>query len=115
MEDHVALVYEFGDDRLVVHGVNRVVVARVALQVRDVVYGAGREVVNAEDLVAALDVCVGEVRADEARPARDENSQKFFSPSFKLSAARSPSAPRGVRVPRLACVRGRAARACRVQ
>jgi hypothetical protein len=44
---------------------------RVALEVRDVVNAAGREVVNDEDLVAAFDVGVGEVRPDEARAARD--------------------------------------------
>ena len=71
VEDDVALVDQLGHDGLVVYAVDGVVEARVRLEVRDVFDAAGREVVEDVDLVAALEVGVGEVRADEARPARD--------------------------------------------
>ena len=71
MKDHIALVNKLGHDGHVMHRIYCVVIARVRLQMHDIVNRAGRKIVNAENLVAALDVCVGEVRSDEARPACD--------------------------------------------
>ena len=45
-----------------------------AEQVRDVVLGAREEVVEADDVVAALDEEGAEVGADEAGPARDDDA-----------------------------------------
>ena len=53
VEDDVALIDEFGHQPAVVDAVDGVVVARVRLQVRDVVEAPRGEVVDAEDLVAA--------------------------------------------------------------
>jgi hypothetical protein len=77
VEDHVAPVNQLGEERLVVDAVDGVVEARVLLQVRDVLYRAGREIVDDRDLVAALQISVRQVRPDEARAARDQNSQNY--------------------------------------
>ena len=75
MEDDVAVVDQLGEHRLVADRVDRVVEARVFGELLDVVDAAGREIVDDEDLVAARDAGVGEMRADESRAAGDENFQ----------------------------------------
>ena len=51
---------------------------RVAAEVRDVVHAAGDKIVNADDLVAAREQQVGEVRAEKAGGAGDDGSGLFF-------------------------------------
>ena len=45
---------------------------RIAAEVRDVVHAAGDEIVDADDLVAAGEQQVGEVRAEKAGGAGDD-------------------------------------------
>ena len=59
-------------DRHVRAGVDDVVEALLALEVPDVVDAAGGQVVDDEDLVAALQQLVRQVRPDEARAAGDQ-------------------------------------------
>jgi hypothetical protein len=61
MENHVTLVNQFSDDRLVVNRVNRVMKLRVALKVLDILDAACREVVNHKHFVAALKISIGKV------------------------------------------------------
>ena len=48
--------------------------SRMALQMRDVVLGAGEEIVDAEDLVALLQQPVDQVRAEETGAAGDHHA-----------------------------------------
>src|ERR1700682_953476 len=75
MKDHVALIDQLGGHRPVVNAVNLVVKARVIFQMLNVAEAAGREVVDDENFVAAPDVRVGKMRADETCPTCDQNSQ----------------------------------------
>src|SRR5439155_8778124 len=79
----VALVDELADDRRREHRVDDKVESRVVPERLDVAVGAGREVVDDEDLGASIEEIFREVRADEARPARD---QRF--PGHRRSLAR---------------------------
>jgi hypothetical protein len=58
MKDHVALINEFGQYRLVVNGINGVVKTRVFLQMGDVPKTSGREVIYHKNFVAAINVRV---------------------------------------------------------
>ena len=69
MKDDVALVDQLGGDRAIVDAVNRVVKVRVVFQMVNVLDAAGGKIVDDEDLVATLEVCVAEMRADEAGAA----------------------------------------------
>ena len=73
VEDDVALVDQLGDRGGVVHALDRVVEPGMPAQVADVVDAPGREIVEHEDLIAPLQVGVGQVRPDEPRPPRDEH------------------------------------------
>ena len=70
--DDVALVDELVDDRAREHRVHREVEVAALHQVLDVPARAGREVVEDEDLLSVREQQLGEVRADEAGPARDQ-------------------------------------------
>ena len=50
---------------------------RVAAEVRDVVHAAGDKIVNADDLVAAREQQVGQVRAEKAGGAGDDGGGLF--------------------------------------
>ncbi len=56
--------------------VDRVVEVRMRLEMGDVVDRAGRQVVEDEDLVAALEQRLGQVGADEAGAAGDQNTHQ---------------------------------------
>ena len=71
MENHVALIDQLSRDRLVVNVFNRVVKARMVLQVTNVLDAAGRQIVDDKDFVAALQVRVGKMRADKAGAPSD--------------------------------------------
>ncbi len=81
LKDHVALIDQLGGDRAVVNAVDLVVKAWVIFQMLNVTKAAGRKVVDDEDFVAAFKIRVGEVRADETRSSRDQNSQTPNPPS----------------------------------
>ncbi len=72
--DDVDLVHELGDDRGVQHAVDHEMEVGVVGEVGDVLQAAGREVVDDEHLVAVGEKKVGEVRADETGPTRDQCS-----------------------------------------
>jgi hypothetical protein len=71
MKHHVAAIDELGEQRLVVHRVDEVLEACPPLEMRDVVDGPGRQVVEDEDLMAVLEQRLGQMRSDEARAAGD--------------------------------------------
>src|SRR5207244_7122791 len=75
MKDHVAGIDQLGEHRLVLDRVDRVVKARVLLQMPDVFNAPGREIVDDEDVVAGREVRVGKVRTDETGTAGNENFQ----------------------------------------
>ena len=66
------------DQRIVEDGIDRVVKIRVALEVCDVVDRSRRQVVERVHRVAVVEQRLGEVRADEARSAGDQNSHLFI-------------------------------------
>jgi hypothetical protein len=68
----VALVDELVDHRRREHGVHHEVEARMLLEVLDVADRAGRQVVEDPYLPALREQQLREMRADEARPARDQ-------------------------------------------
>ena len=70
MEDDVAAIDQLGQQRLVRDGVDGVVELGVRLEVRDVVDRAGGQVVEDEDLVAAIEQRFGQMRPDEIPPRR---------------------------------------------
>src|SRR5712692_8188023 len=75
MKDDVALIDKLGRHWLVVDVLYRVVKARILFQMADIFDAAGGQIVDDEDLVAVLQIRVGKMRANETRPARDQNSQ----------------------------------------
>ena len=99
VKNHVALVDQLGHERLVVDAVDGVVKTRVAFEVRDVVDAPRREVVDDEDLVAALKVCVREVRPDKPRTACNQYSQISVPFQARLGALHVVNSVRGVRRP----------------
>jgi len=68
--DHVNLVHQLVHDRVREHRIDDEVELGAVLQVRDVVHGPRREVVERVDLPAVVQQELGEVRADEAGAAR---------------------------------------------
>ena len=70
--DDVALVDELADDRRRQHRVDDEVEARPVAQLLDVAMSSCREVVEDEDLLSLLEQLLGQMRADEARTARDQ-------------------------------------------
>ena len=71
MKYNVALIDQLGGDRLVVHALDGVVKMRVIFQVANIFNAAGGKIVDDKDFVAALQICVGKMRANETRAARD--------------------------------------------
>ena len=65
-------------------GLDLVVEARVRLEVLDVLDAARGEVVDDVHLVAARDVRVGQMRADESRPAGDQHFHGRFPVAVPL-------------------------------
>ena len=76
----VGAIDHLRDQRIVEDRVDGVVETRVGLEVGDVVDRAGRQVVERIDLVAAVEQRLGQVRADEARAAGDQNSHLCILP-----------------------------------
>ena len=89
VEDHRGAIDELGDQRLVEHAVDGVVEAAVALEVRDVVDAPGGQIVEDEDFVAALEQRLGEMRADEAGSASDQDAHGESVLNSERSAART--------------------------
>ena len=76
--DHdVGAVDELGEQRLVLDAVDRVVEAGLPLEVRDVVDRSGRQVVEDEDLVAALEERLAQVRPDESGSAGNQHTHRL--------------------------------------
>ena len=71
MKNDVALIDQLSRDRLVMNIFNRVVEARMILEVTNIFDTAGRKIVDTEDFVAALQVRVGKMRADKAGATSD--------------------------------------------
>ena len=71
VKDDVALIDQFGGDRLVVHVLDRVMETWMFFQMANVFNAASGKVVNDKNFVAALKIRVGKMRADEARAAGD--------------------------------------------
>ena len=74
MKHHIAPVDELGEERLVVDRLDEVLEPGAALEVHDVVDGAGRQVVDDDDLVAVLEQGFGQMRSDEAGSAGYERT-----------------------------------------
>ena len=91
MDDDVAAIDELGEHRLVRDGVDGVVELRVRLEVRDVVDRSGRQIVEREDFVAALEQRLGQMRADEARAARYQTHACISRSSRQVVSAAMPS------------------------
>ena len=72
--DDVAAVHELVHDRRLEHGVDDEVEVAALAQVRDVPLGAGRQVVEDEDLPAVGEQQLREMRADEAGAAGDQGA-----------------------------------------
>ncbi len=71
MKHDIAAVDELGEKRLVVHRVDEVLEAGPALEVRDVINGSCREIVEDEHVIAVRQQRLGEIGPDEASPAGD--------------------------------------------
>src|SRR5690606_27168517 len=82
-------VDEFGDQRFVEDGVDRVVEAFVALQVRDIVDRPRGQVIEDEHLVAPGEQRLCEVRSDEAGAAGDEYAHVWIPGLGALTDPRS--------------------------
>src|SRR5689334_13637507 len=74
VKDDVALVDEFGNDRLVVDAIDRVVEPGVLPVVANIVDAPRRQVVEHIDLVTSIEVDVRKMRSDESRTTGNENS-----------------------------------------
>ena len=74
MEDDVAAIDELGEQRLVVDRIDEVLEPLTSLQMGDVLDRAGRQVVEHQDLMAACEQRVGEVRPDESGATGDERA-----------------------------------------
>jgi hypothetical protein len=73
MKHYRRTVDQFGDERFIEDAVDGVVELLVTLEVRDVVDASGREIVENEDLVAHGKQRLGQVRANKAGAAGDQN------------------------------------------
>jgi hypothetical protein len=79
VNDDVAAIDHFGQERLVGDRVDGVVKAGMRLEVLDVVDGACRQVVEHEHFVATFEQCFGKVAADEPGPTGDEYAHAVYS------------------------------------
>ena len=92
MKNDVAAVDELREERLVLDRVDEVFESAAALEMRDVFDGAGRQVVEDEHLVAAIEQRLGEMRADEPGAAGDQRAHvpperwSAFTPRFATAA-----------------------------
>lgn len=75
MEHGVTLVDELRGDGLIVNAVDSVVESGVGFEVLNIFKCPGGEVVNDEDLIAALQVCIGQMRSDKSRSAGYQYAQ----------------------------------------
>jgi hypothetical protein len=76
MKNDVTLIHELRCDGLVVNRINRVMKPWILFEVTDVFNRSGRQIVDYEDLVAALQIRVGKVRSNEAGAAGYEYTQR---------------------------------------
>src|SRR5262249_31635777 len=74
VKDDITPIDQLGKQRLVIDRVNGVLEARHALEMSDVVNRSGREVVQNEHLMSALEQGFREMGADEACSSRDQRS-----------------------------------------
>src|SRR5439155_4997185 len=94
VEDHVDPIDQLRGHRLVHYAVDRVVESLVGLEVLDVLDGAGGEVVQQVDGVAAGEQGLGEMRPYEARAAGDQSLHRgVFRRSSTISAVRAAPRP----------------------
>src|SRR5262249_57005917 len=77
VHDRGAAVEHLGEEGLVGDGVDRVVELRVRLEMGDVVDRPGGQVVEHEDLVAAVEQRLGEVRSHDPRTAGNEHTHRI--------------------------------------
>jgi hypothetical protein len=75
MKDHVALIDQFRGYRLVTNALDGVMKAGMILQMPNVFNAARGQIVNDENLIAALQTCVRKMRSNKACPARNQYSQ----------------------------------------
>jgi hypothetical protein len=88
MDHYVTLVDQLGSYRLIVDGVDGVMESRIILQVSDVFDGSGRQVVDHQNFVTSLQICIGKMRTNEAGTASYEYTQvlrSFFFLDCKVS------------------------------
>jgi len=71
VKDDVALIDQLGGDRLIVHVLDCVVKTRVIFQVANVFNAPRGKIVDDKNFIAALQIRVGKMRANEARAACD--------------------------------------------
>jgi len=79
VHDDVGLVDELGDHGVAIGRADRVLEARIALQVADVLHAAGREVIEQMYRVVVLDQQIAQMRADEAGSAGDQEPHLAFA------------------------------------
>src|ERR1044072_5109231 len=75
MKNHVTLIDQFGSDRMIVNGIDRVMKTRMTFEVLNVLDRAGREIVDDVNFVATLDVSITQMRSDKPRAASYQYSQ----------------------------------------
>src|SRR5688572_30229364 len=91
MKDHVAAVDHLGEQRFVGHRVDDIRKRWIAFEVRDVVDGAGRQVVEDEHFMTARKQLLGEMRSNEPGTAGDERDHATTS---RVSTARTADTTR---------------------
>src|SRR4051812_15786779 len=89
VDDDVCPIDEFSEDRLVGYRVDGVVEFRIVFEMDDVVDRPGRQVVDNEHFVAAIEECFGKVAPDESRATCNQypHQSSFLSLNSVLARA----------------------------
>ena len=97
MHHDVGIVHELGDHRVVCGRADRVLEARMALEVADVLDGPRGEVVEHVHGVVMLDKQIAQMRADETRAAGDQEPHGVFTPLEGIGGFVASGLPRSRR------------------
>src|SRR5262245_6598551 len=78
VEDHVGVIDQLGEQRLVVHGFNVIAEPRAAFQMCDVVDRSGGQIVEDDHLMAGVEQGFRQMGADEAGSSRDQHAHASY-------------------------------------
>jgi hypothetical protein len=76
VENHIGFIDQFGQELAVVQRLEKIVHPVVFLEVPDIFHASRGKVIHQENLIAALEQALGQMRSDESRATCNEINQR---------------------------------------